>query len=219
MTKDQPACLLFDLDGTLADTARDLVATLQQICAEDKHPAPDYKQARTTASDGSAALITLAVGDHMSETLQREMVKRFLDIYATRLSQDTELFPGIHSMLKTLESSNLLWGIVTNKPARFTDQLLKDLGIFERAACVVSGDTTAESKPHPLPMQYAAGKAGVKPEQCLYIGDAHRDIKAGKAAGMQTAIAGWGYIAPEENTGEWNADFEFQTPEEIMKWL
>ncbi len=216
---NQLSCFLFDLDGTLADTARDLVATLHQLCAEENHPAPDYNNARNIVSEGSAAMIALAFDDNQSKVLQGQLSKRFLDIYSARLCQETRLFAGIEKILNTIESGNLSWGIVTNKPSRFTNPLVKNLGLAKRAACVVSADTTAKSKPHPLPMQHAAALAGVKPEQCIYIGDAATDIEAGKAAGMQTAIAGWGYIAPSENTSLWNADLEFQTPQELMQWL
>ncbi|MDX9767784.1 MAG: HAD-IA family hydrolase, partial [Ectothiorhodospiraceae bacterium] len=144
---------------------------------------------------------------------------RYLDIYANNRHLDTVLFPGIPAILAYLEKQGMRWGVVTNKPAFLTDPLMSTLGLSARAACIVSGDTTDRSKPHPKPMLHAAELARTPPEDCLYVGDAARDVEAGRAAGMRTLVALYGYIDETERPTEWGADGLIRDPREILDWI
>lgn len=211
--------ILFDLDGTLADTAPDLALTLNRLLAEyDKPPLP-FDHIRSHVSQGAATLITLGFGIHADSDMLSPLRQRFLDIYADNLCQETQLFPGMDALLQQIEQQSLQWGVITNKPARFTEPLLKALGIAARAACIISGDTTSKPKPDPEPMYLACQEIGVMPENCLYVGDAERDITAGLNAGMQTLIARYGYIDAQENLGDWQAHGIIDTPMAIIDWL
>ncbi len=211
--------VLFDLDGTLADTAPDMVGTLNQVLAEEDRPPVSLADYRNHVSHGTAHLIRRAFGEKQAEDIFKRRIKRFLEIYPARLCDETTLFPGMIELLEALESSGKKWGVVTNKPARFTEPLMELLGLHQRSACTVSGDTVAERKPHPLPMLTAARLANSQPEQCIYIGDAERDIQAGNAAGMQTLIANWGYIDEAQNPDVWGACGSISTPQETLLWL
>jgi phosphoglycolate phosphatase len=144
---------------------------------------------------------------------------RFLDLYAGRLAEGTRLFPGFESVLAVLEARNTPWGIVTNKPGWLTGPLLEALDLGRRAACAVSGDTLAERKPHPLPLLHAAGLIGVAAERCVYVGDAERDIQAGRAAGMTTVVAAYGYLSAEDDPSRWQPDGIVGSPDELLSWL
>jgi len=144
---------------------------------------------------------------------------RFLDIYQQRLHQDTHVFPGIDEVLDYLERENMTWGVVTNKPEWLTNPVMEQLKLTQRAACIISGDTTDYRKPHPGSMLHACEVARCDPATSLYVGDALRDIEAGRAAGMKTLTAAYGYIANDENPDEWNADGNISKPEEIIDWL
>lgn len=212
-------CILFDLDGTLADSAPDLVGALYQLCDEDKQQRPEFSIARNCASDGAMALISLAFQAPADGQKLPSRLARFLTIYRKRISQKTVLFDGIETLLSTLHSRAYPWGIVTNKPTRFTQPLTEALNLSQHSVCTISGDTTPHSKPHPEPMLLAATQAGVEPSQCLYVGDAQRDIQAGKAAGMKTAIAMWGYIKPDDDTLSWGADLVLNAPQDLTQIL
>lgn len=148
-----------------------------------------------------------------------ELRIRFLDIYQQRLHQDTHVFPGIDKVLDYLEGKNMTWGVVTNKPEWLTNPVMEQLNLTQRAACIISGDTTDYRKPHPGSMLHACEVAKCDPETSLYVGDALRDIEAGRAAGMKTLTADYGYIGNDENPDEWNADGSISRPEEIIDWL
>jgi phosphoglycolate phosphatase len=144
---------------------------------------------------------------------------RFLELYSQNLAHRTELFPGIEPVLDELERLGLPWGVVTNKPGWLTDPLLSSLGLDRRASCVVSGDTVAERKPHPLPLLHAAALVGVAPEHCVYVGDAERDIQAGRAAGMTTVVAAYGYISADEDPAAWQPTGIVTDPGELLEWI
>jgi phosphoglycolate phosphatase len=145
--------------------------------------------------------------------------QRFLDIYREHLTQETRLFPGMDEVLRAIEERGMNWGVVTNKPAWLTNPLMEQMGLTQRAACIVSGDTTPERKPHPAPMLHACHQAGSHVWQCLYVGDAQRDIEAGKRAGMKTLAALFGYIGAADEPQLWDADAMIQHPLEILDWL
>ena len=213
------ACLLFDLDGTLLDTAPDMIAALNRVLADENRDPLPPERLRDHVSHGSAALVRLAFGEHQPEAAFEDRKTRFLRYYRENLCIQTRLFPGMADVLDHAERAGVAWGVVTNKPGWLTDPLMVETGLMERAACVISGDTTEERKPHPLPMLTAAEQAGVAPEQCLYVGDAERDIEAGKAAGMQTLIAAWGYIDADQQPHTWGADRTIEHPGELVSFL
>ena len=214
----EASALLLDLDGTLLDTAPDMGGALNRLRAEhDLEPLP-AATIRPAVSHGAMRLVALgfpeAAGDDF-ETLRL----RFLDLYAANLAVGTRLFPGFDAVLDSLEAQGLPWGIVTNKPGWLTDPLLAALGLDRRAACAVSGDTLAERKPHPLPLLHAARLVGVEPERCVYVGDAERDIQAGRAAGMTTVVAAYGYIPADEDPQQWQPHGVVNAPDELLHWL
>ena len=215
-----PLTVLFDLDGTLADTAPDLAYALivVHVEAEGRAPLP-FERIRPVVSHGSQGLIRLGFDmddDHPDfQRLRREL----LDIYQTHLDRETRLFPGMDALLDAIEARGLRWGVVTNKPGWLTDPLLAALGVDARAACVVSGDTLEQRKPHPAPMLHACRLAGCAAPQCVYIGDAERDIAAGRAAGMHTLVALFGYIGEQDQPQDWGADALVRTPQDILTWL
>ena len=211
--------VLFDLDGTLLDTAPDLAAALNTVLLENQREALPLAVIRGVVSHGGIALIRLGFKLDESHPEFEVLRQRLLTVYRDNLSNRTRPFPGITESLEQLEQRGLNWGIVTNKPAWLTDPLLKDLGLFDRAACVVSGDTLAQRKPHPAPMLHACALAGSKPEHCVYVGDAQRDIEAGRNAGMHTMIALFGYLRNEDRPHEWDADSMIEQPQDLLDWL
>jgi len=211
--------VLFDLDGTLLDTAPDMVAALNAVLDEEGFPQLPFEHIRNHVSHGSSALVELGFGKEQTEDDFLRRRQRFLDIYNDNLHLDTELFPGMASLLAYIERHGMNWGVVTNKPAFLTDPLMASLGLAERAACIVSGDTTDQRKPHPKPMLHACELAGSRAGECLYVGDASRDIEAGKRAGMPTLIAMYGYIDEFQKPEEWGADGMINEPREIVDWL
>jgi phosphoglycolate phosphatase len=211
--------VLFDLDGTLADTAPDLGHALNTLLAEHGRTSLPYAAIRPVASHGAAALIELGFGISRDEPRFAPLRERFLEIYRMHLTRATRLFPGMPEVLDGIQARGLNWGIVTNKPAFLTDPLIEQLGLKDDVTCVVSGDTTANRKPHPEPMLHACKLAGSRPQECLYVGDAARDIEAGKAAGMKTLVALFGYIAETDQPQSWGADGLIRAPRDILDWL
>ena len=211
--------VLFDLDGTLADTAPDLAYALNGLLQERGRATLPYDVLRPIASHGAKGLIGRGFGLTPQDADYAGLRQRFLDLYAANLVRETRLFPGITPLLEALRARGLRWGIVTNKPRFLTDPLVEQLGLHKDAACVVSGDTTANSKPHPEPLLYACRECGSTPAQCLYVGDAARDIEAGRVAGMQTLVALFGYISRDDNPHTWGANGMINEPLEILEWL
>lgn len=211
--------VLFDLDGTLADTAPDLAYALNCLLQESGRAPLPYEVLRPMASHGARGLIGRGFNLTPHDAGYAELRQRFLDLYAANLTRKTRLFPGIPELLGALQARGIHWGIVTNKPRFLTDPLVEQLGIRDSAACVVSGDTTANSKPHPEPMLYACRQAGSQPAECLYVGDAARDIEAGRVAGMQTLVALFGYISQDDRPQTWGASGMINEPREVLQWL
>jgi 2-phosphoglycolate phosphatase, prokaryotic len=204
--------VFFDLDGTLADTAPDLAAALNQLLAEQGRSALPYEVIRPAVSLGGNAMIRLAFGIEEVTPEFNSFRQRFLEIYQSRLLDDTHLFPGMSQVLEILESKGIIWGVITNKPSWLTNPLMQKLGLYGRAKCIISGDTTENRKPHPAPMLYACEISETEPCSSLYIGDARRDIDAGRAAGMHTLIAEYGYIGKDEEPSQWRADGMISDP-------
>jgi phosphoglycolate phosphatase len=219
MLANEIRTILFDLDGTLLDTAPDLAEALNTVLTENRHDPLAFESIRPVVSHGGAALIQLGFGLEQSDPAFEPLRQRLLEIYRDNLSRLTTAFPGIGELLETIEQRDINWGIVTNKPAWLTEPLLKDLNLFDRAICVISGDTLDERKPHPAPMLHACQLAGCTPQQCVYIGDARRDIEAGNNAGMHTLVALFGYIQEDDIPGTWEADGMISTPLELLAWL
>jgi len=211
--------VLFDLDGTLIDTAPDMAAALDILCDEEQHARLPFSEVRPVVSNGSVALVKLAFGEQLeSQTLDR-LKQRYLEIYQNSLAVQSQLFEEMNDLLTYLEQNNIKWGVVTNKPGWLTEPLMETLGLHLRAACIVSSDSTVNRKPHPEPMYYACKLADSRPEECIYVGDARRDIEAGQNAGMKTVIAKYGYIGAWEKTEDWQADYSIQRPSQLLDYL
>ena len=211
--------LLLDLDGTLADTAPDLAFALNTVLEEaGRAPLPEAA-IRPVASNGSIALLELGFGLTPQDAGFEPLRQRLLAVYRDNIAVNTRLFPGMEAVLDTMEGDGRRWGVVTNKPAWLTDPLMAALGLARRAATIVSGDTLSERKPHPAPLLHACREAGGEPAETLYVGDAARDITAGRAAGMCTLAALYGYIDAEDDPGNWGADGTVDDPRQILEWI
>ncbi len=213
--------VLFDLDGTLVDTAPDLGHALNlQLIRHGKAPLSDAA-IRPFASHGSRGLVGLGFGITPADANFIAMRDEYLSIYDTVYTRSPVLLPGIADLLQAIENKGLTWGIVTNKPRRFTVGLIESMGLNleNRAACVVCGDDAALPKPSPATLLIACEKVNIKPENCVYVGDAERDIIAGKAAGMQTVVALFGYIDVTDKPAEWGADTMIRAPNELLELL
>ena len=210
--------ILFDLDGTLLDTAPDMVGALNELRREHGLAPLPYEEVRPAVSHGAARVVKIGFPDAPPDdaaVLQR----RFLEIYRGALSLGTRFFPGMEQVLATLAQRRLKCGIVTNKPAWLTLPLLDELGIRGQFACVVSGDTLTERKPHPLPLLHAAKLADVLPGECVYVGDAERDVQAAHAAGMPALVANYGYLRAGEDSGAWQGEGYLQQALDLLGWL
>ncbi|MDH5659430.1 MAG: HAD-IA family hydrolase [Gammaproteobacteria bacterium] len=206
--------VLFDLDGTLADTAPDLAAALNHVLKTNNYDPLPFETIRPVVSHGGIALVTLGFGEKHPQF--DRLYKELLEYYQNNIANETTLFPGMDELLLELESKNINWGIVTNKPAWLTDPLLDALNLTSRAATIVSGDTLDQRKPHPAPLLHACNQAGSEAEECLYIGDAERDIEAGNRAGMTSVVALFGYIAESDTPVNWGAHSMIESPQAII---
>lgn len=211
--------ILFDLDGTLADTALDLGGALNRLLAEEGRPPVPYEQIRPIASHGARGLVELGFGLDRADPAFDGLRLRFLDHYEHCFYEKTVLFDGVNSLIESLNERGLTWGIITNKPMRFTDRLIPRLGFSVPPAVVVSGDTVGIPKPNPAPMHYACEQIGVAPDACWYVGDAERDIEAGRVVGMKTVLANYGYIADHELPDTWGADLNIAAPLDLLTLL
>jgi phosphoglycolate phosphatase len=211
--------VLFDLDGTLANTAPDLGHALnRQRIARGLSTLP-LEVVRTVASAGARGLLGLGFNIKPGDTGYDAMRVEFLDFYAERLCHETSLFPGVAELLDELEQRGLPWGIVTNKPARFTIPLMQELGLNNRPACIVSGGDTVNSKPHPEPLLTASAAIAIPPEECIYLGDDLRDVQASIAAGMEPVIAKYGYLGDVGAPESWGARYLIDRPQELLGYL
>lgn len=211
-----PRGLLLDLDGTLADTAPDLAAALNAVLEEEGRSPLPFPQIRPHVSFGAPRLVRLGFGDDLSDDDFQHLRGRLLSHYAEGLCRETRLFDGFDAVLERLEHGGTPWGIVTNKPGWLTLPLLEAMGLLHRVSSVVSGDTLARRKPHPDPLLHAAAEMGVAATDCVYAGDARRDIEAGTAAGMLTVGVTWGYIPEEDPPHAWGAAHLITHPSELI---
>ena len=199
------SAVLFDLDGTLVDTAPDMVAALQDLQRSRGVTPVDYEAGRAYVSNGALGLLGLGFPD-IEHEFGSELHTAYLRIYSGRVCEASGLFPGLDTLLDSLDAAGLPWGVVTNKPAWLTDPLLDALALAARSACTVSGDTLPQRKPDPAPLLHACEIAGLLPQNTVYVGDASRDILAGQNAGMSTIAAAYGYVTPDDDPGRWGAD-------------
>lgn len=218
--------VLFDLDGTLLDTAPDLVAACNKAASEHGLRPQPLESLRPFVSGGAEAMLRqLLVANAVQPSPPAPgvdfaaLLERMLGLYQDNIALHTRFFDGMEAVLDELERRGLAWGIVTNKQRRFTEPLLECLELHGRAGCVISGDSLAHSKPHPLPMLEASRRIGAAPEACVYIGDARRDIEAGRNAGMATLAALYGYVPADDPAHAWGADALLASPAELLVWL
>jgi len=215
----QTRTILFDLDGTLIDSAPDLAGAANDLRRTRGLDIVAYEKLRPLVGSGARGMIGgafgMAPGDAGFEALRDEFLAR----YAQRLLQQTSIFAQVATLLDRLDALHLRWGIVTNKALRYAEPVAAGLGLLARAAVLIGGDSTPFSKPHPAPLLEAARRIGAEPEHCVYVGDDHRDVVAGRAAGMRTLAAGWGYLGQGEAIDAWGADAVIEQPLALLHWL
>jgi len=201
------------------DTAPDLAYALNLLRQQYGLPALAYEKIRPLVSRGGGALITLGFGVQDTDPEFTALGNKFLDLYRRHLHRSAALFPGMAAVIDALEEQSYRWGIVTNKPAWLTAPLMDAIGLEKRAACIICGDSLPYRKPHPQPLLHACRLIGASPHESAYIGDAKRDIEAGRNAGMSTLLAAYGYIDEGESPETWGADRIINTPAEILEWF
>jgi phosphoglycolate phosphatase len=213
------SCVLFDLDGTLVDTAPDLIACLNATLAAHGLNTVSAAYVKPFISWGALAMINASVSPAISDAKKTELLEAMLTRYENNIAEHTVFFDGMVETLATIEQHGLKWGVVTNKRQRFTNPLMDALQLTHRAACIISGDSTANPKPHSDPMIAACKQAGVNPRECVYIGDAVHDITAGKSVQMKTLAALYGYLKPTDTPETWGADALIDSPEQLTTWI
>jgi len=211
--------VLFDLDGTLIDSAPDLAGAANALRAEHGLPPLPYADLRPMVGSGARGMVGVALGLTPEDAAFPEQRDRFLAIYEAALLVHTRVFDDVAPVLAELSSAGIPWGIMTNKATRFAQPVVAGLGLDVVAKTLVCGDTTPHAKPHPEPLLEAARRMGVAPERCVYVGDDPRDVQAGRAAGMQTLAAGWGYLGQGEAIEAWGATAVTKFPAELLNWL
>ncbi len=211
--------VLFDLDGTLLDTARDLANALNRLLEEEgKVPLP-FETIRNVVSNGGNALVRLGFNSEIDSERHLHLYQRLLNLYEQNLTQHTVPFPGIEALLATLDQFDLSWGVVTNKPSKYTLPIMEKMALKPAFAAVVCADQVTHSKPHAEPMLKACDLIGCAPEQVIYVGDHRRDIEAGRNAGMLTVAAHYGYIETQDDPGAWGADFAIDHPDQLTEMI
>lgn len=211
--------VLFDLDGTLIDSAPDLGAAADQMRVQRGMPSLPLEAYRHMAGAGARGMLGIAFGMTPDSQGFADMREEFFLNYERCMTERTYAFGGVPELIAALEAQSLIWGVVTNKSMRFTNPLTEQMPLFSRAGAVVSGDTTAHAKPHPAPLFEAAKRINILPECCIYVGDDERDIQAGKAAGMKTVAACYGYLGSAAEISQWGADAQINSPLELLKLL
>lgn len=212
-------CVLFDLDGTLIDSAPDLAHAADAMRVARGLPSLSFVAYRASAGSGARGMLAVAFGITPNDGEFVALRDEFLDRYERCMTQRTQAFPGVVELLLTLEQHRLAWGVVTNKASRFTVPLLAGMPFFASAAAVVSGDSTPHTKPHPAPVLHALRQVGVPAAQCLYVGDDERDVQAGRVAGVRTVAARYGYLGQGADPALWGANAIIDEPLELLKLL
>lgn len=213
------AAVLFDLDGTLVDSAPDLAGAGNEMRLHRGLPALPFECFRPMVGSGARGMVGVALQVAPEDDAFVALRDEFLERYEARLTRESRVFDEMLPVLAALEAHPLRWGIVTNKASRFTKPVVRGLGLAERAAVVISGDSTPHTKPHPEPLLEAARRMGIPPGSCLYVGDDQRDMQAGRAAGMCTVAVAWGYLGLGEPITAWNADAVIERPNQLLKLL
>jgi 2-phosphoglycolate phosphatase len=208
--------VLFDLDGTLLDTAQDLVNALNQLTDKPMSMTPEL---RAAAGRGCKAFIKAGLNIHEDDSRYPVLAEKLLNYYHDHLLDTTQLFSGMHDVLNHLDEAGIPWGIVTNKAEKYTHKILDGLNLSARAKCIISGDSVKNRKPHPEPLLQACSLVRKLPQHCLYVGDSETDILASKAAGASSLVALYGYIPLAEDPLLWNADGYIQHPKEILNFI
>lgn len=211
--------VLFDLDGTLLDTARDLANALNRLLEEEGMVPLPFETIRNAVSNGGNALVRLGFNSETDSERHLQLYQRLLNLYEQNLTQHTVPFPGIEALLATLDQFDLLWGVVTNKPSKYTLPIMEKMALKPAFAAVVCADQVTHSKPHAEPMLKACDLIGCAPEQVIYVGDHRRDIEAGRNAGMLTVAAHYGYIETQDDPGAWGADFAIDHPDQLTEMI
>ncbi len=211
--------VLFDLDGTLVDTAPDLAGALNHVLRSEGMAELPLEIIRPHVSRGGLALIELAFSATRQSTEFEPLRQRLLDYYIDHIADESVLFEGCETLLQQLEQRSIPWGIVTNKPGWLTEPLLQQLSLDTRSAVTISADTTAQKKPHPLPLLTAAERIDIDPGRCLYVGDDPRDVEAGNRANMTTVIAKYGYIGEDAVLENWQADAMIDHPQQVLNFI
>lgn len=211
--------MLFDLDGTLLDTAPDLAGALNRLREQEGLPHLPFAEIRPHVSHGSVALTRLGFSLTEADPAFEALRLRLLDEYHAHVADQTRYFPGMEEVIANLVAQGLKWGIVTNKPGWLTLPLMACMTLPHPPGCIVSGDTLPVRKPDPAPLLLAAEQLGVAPQTCIYIGDAERDVEAGRRAGMRTLIARYGYLGLQDAPETWGADDFLDAPADLPDWL
>lgn len=213
------AAVLFDLDGTLIDSAPDLGAAADKMRTDRGMPSLDYGMYRPMAGAGARGMLSVAFDMSPQHPDFDAMKEEFFQNYEQRMTVLTRAFDGVEVLMESLRQRGLAWGVVTNKSERFTLPLTAGMPLFDSAQAIVAGDTTAHTKPHPAPLLEAAKRLGIEPSRCVYVGDDERDIVAGRAAGMRTVAATYGYLGLHADTLGWGADAVIATPADLLSLL
>ena len=217
--KNENISILFDLDGTFADTSLDLCYALNILLKKNNKPAVDESEIKFHISRGAEGLINFGFGNEVSSKEKIELKRKFLDLYDEQTTQYVTLIDGIANLIDEIESNKIVWGIVTNKQAKFATKILKVLNYHDRASCLITGDMVDRAKPAPDSLILACYKLNKEPESSIYIGDDRRDVIAGQRAKMKTAIADFGFINSNYNINDWNADIILSKPSELIKYI
>jgi phosphoglycolate phosphatase len=213
-----PQAIFFDLDGTLIDSAPDLAAAADKLRTDRGLPSIAYERYRPLAGAGARGMLAVAFEMKPEHAQYEAFREEFYVNYENSLTQRTFAFAGVAGLLDAIRAKKMPWGIVTNKSKRFTNPLVAQMPLLAGAAAVISGDSTAHTKPHPEPVLAAARLAGIDPAACWYVGDDKRDIESGRAAGMKTIAANWGYLG-EHAVSDWGADAVAEQPADLLRWL
>jgi 2-phosphoglycolate phosphatase len=217
--KNTIQAVLFDLDGTILDTSKDLGSALNRLLAVRKLPPLAHEVMRPIVGRGAKGMLKLGLDINDDHPDFLTLSDELLEFYFQTVCESTDFFPGVQEVLQHLTDKNIPWGIVTNKPKRFTTLIADHLKLTDWAQCIISGDTLANAKPHPEPMLHACKLLGTEPANCIYVGDAEIDVQASKAAGIPVLTALYGFIAVDEKPEEWDADGYILQPQDILAYL